>query len=104
MKLEKKEQRKIEATNNELVKIDGLTYRVELKASDCHAAYPFTWQPAIVWVRGYDLNGIKMYEEDYGFCSKKSRGPNSRCGQLLAKAQARVAELRLSPAIFHGTE
>ena len=69
-----------------------LAYRDELRASSS-GGRPYI-HAARIWVRGYDGEGKKCYEELIAEdVDKRYQGPRSRCGKMLEVARQRAALL-----------
>jgi len=74
---------------------DHLRYQAEVKCSNAFEAYPYVWSPARVYVRGYDHDGLRQYEETIGFCNKNRMSSlASRGGRRWAYAMRKAALLQ----------
>ena len=72
--------------------VGRLAYRDELRASSS-GGRPYI-HAARIWVRGYDGEGKKCYEELIAEdVDKRYQGPRSRCGKMLEVARQRAALL-----------
>ena len=71
---------------------NDISVRIEVKHSRRGCATPFSrWAlPGRIWVRGYALDGSRVYSHHVGYVDLRWRGPRSHFAQVLSVAQTRL--------------
>ena len=75
-----------------------ITYVIEVRATNrkmawLHAIYSKYSEPGRIWVRGYDEDDNKVFEETVAFSDTRYYGPRSHNFRMLKKAEKLAREL-----------
>lgn len=72
-------------------------YRVEIKCSNkSQCGFGKFGHPGRIWIRGYNSDGVKVYQEHIAFIDKRYLGPTSDAGRQLVIAHERAKALNIN--------